>query len=284
MIKALIEENDNGILYSFLETPYTKNIPLNKEKILNSEEDVRSIYLRECLADEEWSLYKNEIASSNILYIIDKIIANKKPVKNYYENTFREAKKYQKKYKEIAYVKTLEYKLNLEFLLYLLKDKFSDKVTSIYQIENFLKIKIATDNNINPKKPVGDYKNIFIQCLTVHKAKGLEYDYVVMDNLNKKLINSYKRVDLILRNESEKKVQVGYKILLGKDNEEYTNNIYSEFLNEEKEEIVGEESRILYVALTRCKKKLYLNLENRIAATERMNTWKALISGGIIDV
>ena len=51
---------------------------------------------------------------------------------------------------------------------------------------------------------------------------------------------------------------------------------------DEKNEIIGEESRLLYVALTRCKRNLYLNMEGNIAATEKINTWKSLV-GGVIE-
>lgn len=278
MIRALIE-NNIATNYSFIQTPYiNKNI--NKNVILEGSDEEKANYLISILEDCNWFNYKNKISEINPIQLIDRILFKFKPIKKYYIKTLIEAKKTQKKYKEIAYIKALEYKLNLEHLVFLIKNSFTENITSIYQIESFLKLKIATDNTIDPRKPGEKYEKDFIQCLTVHKAKGLEYDYVVMDKLSKQFITSYKAIDVILRTDGNNVIKVGYKVFLGDD--EYKNDIYSEYLLDEKNEIIGEESRLLYVALTRCKKNLYLNMEGNIAATEKRNTWKSLI-GGVIE-
>lgn len=280
MIKALIE-NNIATNYSFIQTPYI-NKYVNKNIILGGSNEDKDSHIRGLLDNCNWFNYKNKISQVNSIDLIDYILINLKPISNYYSKTLLEAKKTQKRYKEIAYIKTLEYKLNLEHLIYLIKNNFSKNMTSIYQIENYLKIKIATDNTIDPRKTSKKYENNFIQCLTVHKAKGLEYDYVIMDKLSKQFITSYKKTDVILRSNDNNIINVGYKVLLGDNNEEYKNDIYSYYYKDEKNEIIGEESRLLYVALTRCKRNLYLNMEGNIAATEKINTWKSLV-GGIIE-
>lgn len=276
MIKALIEENDNNILYSFIRTPYISG-NIDKNIILNSFQDEICEYLVSILSKFKWDSYMDSVNSNNILVLIDKIIKELDPVKKYYLKTLHEAKKNQKEYKKIAYIKTLEYKINLEYLIYLLKEKFSENITTIFQIENFLKIKISTDDTVDTRKT--EYENQYLQCLTVHKAKGLEYDYVVIHNLTKKFIVANKEVDVILRKE-EDNVMVGYKVLMGKNDDEYNNNLYFKYLSDENEEIIGEETRLLYVAMTRCKSALYLNIDNDIAANTKINTWKSLVLGG----
>ena len=277
MILALIENSNLTTLYSFIETPYICE-KVDKNIILKGTEEEKREYLNSILISKEWDTYKKLVNEKNILNLIDEIINNLNPIRNYYEKTLINAKKSQKKYKEVAYMKSLEYKLNLEHLVYLIKDKFSDSISSIFQIEQYLKVKIATDNTIDARRLGNNYDKKFIQCLTVHKAKGLEYDYVVMDNLKRKFIKNFKDVDIILRVNGNK-IMVGYKLLLGRDNDEYSNNLYFRYLKDENEEIIGEETRLLYVALTRCKKKLYLNMESEIAANTKMKTWKSLIGG-----
>jgi len=274
MIKSIIEETDIGTMYSFIHTPYINKIADNNI-ILNGSDKDRRDYLGEILNNSQWSSVREGVTYKNPLVLIDEIISNYKPIASYYAKTLVDARRKQKKYKEIAYVKTLEYKLNLEHLIYLIKEQFSENTSSIFQIEQFLKIKIATDNTIDTKKLGKKLENKFIQCLTVHKAKGLEYDYVVLDKLTNKFI-SYKPVDVILKNKDNVTL-VGYKVMLGDD--EYKNNYYSLYLNEEKDEIIGEEARLLYVALTRCKKGLYFNMAEGLAATENVNTWKSLVGG-----
>lgn len=280
MIKALIESMDNNTLYSFIQTPYISS-RIDKEIILKSNYDENNNYFEDILNQNNWNTFMNLKNEISPIKLIEKIIDLYNPIGNYYRDTLINARRQQKNYKKIAYAKTLEYKLNLEHLLFLIKDKFSDNSTSVYQIEQFLKLKIATDNSVDVRKPEDKYENDFLQCLTVHKAKGLEYDYVVLPKLTNRFIN-YGSVDVILRNEKDE-IQIGYKVVLGDNEEEYKNDIYSKYLKEENNEILGEEARLLYVALTRCKSKLYLNM-NKLYATEALNTWKSLIGGAIENV
>ena len=273
MIKALLEENDSALLYSFINTPYI-NKTVNKNIVINGLEKEKKDHFIDILEKSGWNNIKKNIVDKNPLVLIDKILFEYKPVTKYYVKTLIKAKKRQDNYKEIAYAKTLEYKLNLEHLIYLIKDKFSDNITSIFQIEHFLRIKIATDNTVDTRRPGRTIENKFIQCLTVHKAKGLEYDYVILDKLTNKIIY-FKSADIILKNINNH-IMIGYKVMLGDD--EYKNDHYSNYIAEEKDEIVGEEARLLYVALTRCRKKLFLNMSGELAATNA-NTWKSLLGG-----
>ena len=277
MIKSIIEERDTLTMYSFICTPYI-NKEIDKGIILNGTEKEKSDFLYSIIKECGWIEKRNTVTYKNPLVLIDEVISSFNPVKNYYEKILISSKKNQKKYKDIAYIKALEYKLNLEHLLFLIKQEFSENITSMYQIEQFLKIKIATDNSIDVRKS-GKFEDNYIQCSTVHKAKGLEYDYVVLDKLTNKFLNLSRSVNLILKLENDE-ILVGYKINLGED--EYKNKTYSLYLKDEKEEIRGEEARLLYVALTRCKKKLYLNTTGEIAATDNINTWKGLV-GGVND-
>lgn len=274
MIKSIINERDTATMYSFIQTPYI-NEEVDKNIILECNLKERNEYLHSLIKKSDWYKKINEATYKNPLDLIDEIIDEFTPVRNYYEKVLLNAKRNQNKYKDIAYVRTLEYKLNLEHLVFLIKQEFSDNITSLYQIEQFLRIKIATDNKVDIRKPE-KYESKFLQCLTVHKAKGLEYDYVVLDKLTNKFLNLNNKVNLILKSTPEK-IMLGYKIILGDD--EFKNKIYSIYLKDEKEEIKGEETRLLYVAITRCKKKLYLNMTGELAATDGANTWKSLVGG-----
>lgn len=275
MIKALIDSTYNSVLYSFIETPYI-NVKVNKEKILTESREEINNYLSSILESRNWLKYSNMIHEINILELIDMIIKDQdfNPVRGYYKREYLKAKVNGRDAEKIAKIKTLEYKLNLEHLLYLIKDNFSDKLSSVAALEQFLRLKISTDNEVDTRKPSAIYEKDFIQCLTVHKAKGLEYDHVILPKLTNKFITT-KAVDVIVRNTANV-VNVGYRVKLGDD--EYKNSNYSEYIKDEKSEIIGEEARLLYVAMTRCKKSLYINSAG-LAATEGVNNWKSLIGG-----
>lgn len=276
MIKSLISERDTKTMYSFIETPYI-NKAIDKKIILEGSEKEKNDFLYSVLQEAGWSAKRGAITYKNPLVLIDEIITELKPIRNYYQEVLISAKRNQEKYKDIAYIKALEYKLNLEHLIFLIKEEFSENITSLYQIEQFLKIKISTDNKVDIRKP-GKFENNYIQCLTVHKAKGLEFDYVILDKLTNRFLSNSHKVEVILK-PINNVVKVGYRIILG--DEEFKNGIYSQYLKDEKEEIKGEEARLLYVALTRCKKKLYLNMSGEHAATGGINTWKSLVGGAI---
>lgn len=273
MIRALVDLSSNNVMYSFIKTPYI-NEKINKEKILRENSSEVNEYLKEILKKEKWYEYQEKINNINILELIDEVIDGLKPIKNYYVRELLKAKMNKENYKEIAYAKTLDYKLNLEHLLFILRDKFSDNVSSIFEIEEFLKLKISTDNTVDARKLDKIHERKFLQCVTVHKSKGMQYDYVVMPKLTNRFIIN-KSVDVILRS-NRNKVNIGFKVRLGED--EYTNSYYSDYLKDEKSEIIGEEARILYVAMTRCKRKLFLNASG-VIGTEGQNNWKSLIGG-----
>ena len=85
------------------------------------------------------------------------------------------------------------------------------------------------------------YKNKIVRFLTVHSSKGLESDYVIIINL----IDDY----------------------LGFPNKIKENNIFKYI---KKDEYLEEERRLFYVALTRCKNKVFL-LTNKANQSEFIN-------------
>lgn len=278
MVKALIGTSNNGNIYSFINGPYI-NEQIDKSKILQFLSSEINDYFKRMLNENGWNIFEEKIRTVNPIKLLDDIITAYNPVRNYYKKTFINARKNQINYKDIAYIKALDYKFNLEHLIFLIKNNFSDNIASIYEIENFLKLKIATDTNVDVRKLEDKYEKRFIQCLTVHKAKGLEYDYVVLPKLTNSFF-SYKGVDVILRGE-ENNLMVGFNVKI--DEDEYKNDYYSRFFRDENSEIIGEEARLLYVAMTRCRKKLYINIPG-IASTETINNWKSLLVGGVSGV
>lgn len=272
MIKALLETNTNSVKYAFVETPYINKV-IDKEKILAQDREDVSNYLEDILKEKGWRKYQNLINEINILELIDLIIKDLNPIKGFFIKEYYKAKINNRDAYNTAKVKTLEYRLNLEYLLFILKENFSDNISSIFAIEKFLKLKISTDTIVDERKP-RSYDEEYLHCLTVHKAKGLEYDYVIMPKLTKKFITT-KDVDVIVRS-NKTKVDVGFRIKLGES--DFKNSNYNNYLKDENSEIIGEEARILYVAMTRCKKKLYIN-SSGLTATEGLNNWKSLIGG-----
>ncbi len=103
-----------------------------------------------------------------------------------------------------------------------------------------------------------------VRIMTTHKSKGLEFDTVIVPLLSYRMQGSY-GVKLI-RNEHTLKTE-GFMVSLKKKMSIYSKNIARIIQTEEKKNLL-DELNILYVALTRAKRELYLfgvTKYNRIA-------------------
>ena len=88
-------------------------------------------------------------------------------------------------------------------------------------------------------------------------------------------------VNLIIKEINGKEYQVGYNIEIAKNN--YNNKLFSELRKVEKEEIIGEETRLLYVATTRAKEMLFIHSPKLVANSSSISSWINLVEkGGII--
>ena len=156
------------------------------------------------------------------------------------------------------------YKLNLGKLFKILYEQFAGDYASLSVIFSFLQNKILSkasdEDELYPETPQNS-----IEVMTVHKAKGLEWDVVFLpftkDLPYKKPAEIYKDIyrytfkkdgeDLIVGwMYKEKDTQDTYGMVW--QNSNYKNGCSTEWLEQ-----VKEHTRLLYVALTRCRKELY---------------------------
>lgn len=174
-------------------------------------------------------------------------------------------------HKKEAIAKMKEYKLNLDRLMYILKKEFGDFQASIYDLEKFLSIKMATDTTETEIRLQNNVDHR-IKVMTVHKSKGLEFDYVLMP-LTKSAFVKNEKIDVLLtRNDSN--LDIGYHINWIDDT--FENTHYKKYIGSERTEMIAEESRLLYVALTRAKKAVYVDNSTSIN-TKNIQCWSDLI-------
>lgn len=271
MLKSLINKNDNGSMYSLLNSSYNSENINKKELIENisiNNSEINS-YLKLQLKKIKWDDYIRRSMIESPINLIEEIINKIKPEKNYYKKMIKKFNKLEAK------VMATEYKMNLDHCLFLIRKNFNGNVATLNTIENYLKINIQT-NDVESKKKISDtYKKNFVKCMTIHKAKGLEYDYVILPLTSHEFISHNRDFDLIITRDEFENVNIGYKIILGNDYKEVINNIYLQTKYDEKEEIIGEETRLFYVALTRAKKELYIHKKS--ITSSYINSWMALI-------
>ena len=137
------------------------------------------------------------------------------------------------------------YKANYELVLEKVIKMYSVDYLTLNVIENSLHINILTKQEEMARNVEGNSEDIRIVCTTVHKAKGLEYGTVILPYMSAD-ISSMKKADLDVYVDGRK---LAYGIKIGDDfNKKYNSN-YD--IRQEEREKVNEESRVLYVALTR---------------------------------
>ncbi|WP_174612911.1 UvrD-helicase domain-containing protein [Virgibacillus ihumii] len=242
-----------------------------------SEFDSDRMYIKQLLENKDWTLnqFANQFQEEPVFEVLQKIIRAINPAKVYAERFI--AEKPINSFRNEVYIsqaKTLrdEYQLNLDHLIYLLKEEFKGTIPSLGKILRVLELKMNTDKTVTKLTTSGP-DSARLSIMTVHKAKGLEFDYVFLPYTDRGF-KSYLKTDVVINQKS-----IGYRafILKGKI---FKNDIYNLLRHEEIVEEVGEETRLLYVALTRAKKGVYFKApENSHSVTAKK--WGDLIAKGL---
>ena len=137
------------------------------------------------------------------------------------------------------------YKANYELVLEKIIKMYSVDYLTLNVIEHSMHINIMTKQEELARNVENETDDIRVICTTVHKAKGLEYGCVIMPYMGMD-IASMKRADLDVYVENGK---LAYGIRIGDEPNKKYNSNYD--ISQEQTERVNEESRVLYVALTR---------------------------------
>lgn len=240
-------------------------------------------FLKELFAENAWfnefKQYALKAQSSKPLQVIRQIIEETKPhlkyAKQYYHKMLGDSLK-QEEVLEMAKYQAHEYEANLNQLIYILQKQFSDQAMTLSTIEEFLKYRILTDTTEDQITYNGPETTCAIKVMTVHKAKGLEFETVILPFTDSKFENYYAN-QFILKKENEQ-YRLAYDITL--DNKYYhqvSNNYYADLQGEENKEVIGEETRLLYVACTRAKNKLYAFIDAFANDNGKINSWQDLL-------
>jgi len=99
-----------------------------------------------------------------------------------------------------------------------------------------------------------------LQIMTIHKAKGLEFDHVILPGLDRKAGNDEKRLLAWLERPADRPGTAELLIAPIKETGVESDDAIASYLNKvEQEKSLHESQRLLYVAATRAKKQLHLS-------------------------
>ncbi|MCF6376419.1 ATP-dependent helicase [Nocardioides KLBMP 9356] len=171
----------------------------------------------------------------------------------------------------------------LDHLLTLLDGQFQDGPLSLESLLTWIRLQIATNHREDEPDPQTEGT---IVALTVHKAKGLEYDRVVVPSTDR-IFGPPRSVETrtaVLRPKDEKVRLLWRWHLKGRTETDYSNVPLARQLADwgtDEVDTAREEARLLYVAMTRAKEELVLLVDHRAtAAAGRPTRWSDLLLMG----
>lgn len=227
-------------MYAIRENSNKSSWKKSKSTDTNQARELQQIINRELSISEDdrwkdWNSVIRSLRTVPVLQVVRKLYYLLKPWVNYGEDNK---------------LKQDNYRLNVDLLFEeLINTSNMDSVT-INSLVGILSANIISQKNVDSRVPDMKSEDAIIKCVTVHKAKGLEYGAVILPYCSAS-INIMKRTDMNVSVINGDKTRVGYQIKVPDDTgtRVYQNSFFDESL--EKNERMREEARILYVAMTR---------------------------------
>jgi len=269
LIKALQHYKDPKYLFNLYSTYYIEQ-PMPKGHMFAQRqftEGLLGLFNTKLTPIPNWSGYIEALKYAPVLKVLRELVTTTKPWRNYAsKEPFPE---YNTKMESF-------YRHNLDEIFEKLAFEFNSDYLTISKVEKFLEIMILTKRQEQSRESMIDEGRARVICSAIHKSKGLEYYTVMLPYMNQFVQSKDYRgqTDLIILGND-----VGYSI---KDSEgqRIDNDIYRNFKEREALYRRDEEARILYVAMTRAKKRLvYFDDGGNVGNVASPKSWAALLRG-----
>ena len=143
---------------------------------------------------------------------------------------------------------------NLKMLFERAKQYESTSFKGLYNFISFIdKLKLSS-KDMSGAKLSGENEDV-IRIMSIHKSKGLEFPVVFLCGMSKDFNVRDLNQDIILLHQD---LGLGPKYINYEEGESYTTLAREAIKIKSKQEMISEEMRVLYVALTRAKEKLLI--------------------------
>ncbi len=184
--------------------------------------------------DNKWEYIVASLRTKPVLQEIRKIYSTLQPWHNFSDDPWKQH----------------YYQLNVDLLFEQLINACNIDKLTINTLQEYLYNCIVSQISVDSRTPTISKSEIPLQCITVHKAKGLEYGHVILPFCSAS-IDRLKRAQLqVSAVKDGQRYRIGYSMSIADSGAApITNSYYDEVI--EKAEKSREETRILYVAMTR---------------------------------
>ena len=143
---------------------------------------------------------------------------------------------------------------NLKMLFERAKQFEKVSFKGLYNFIKFIEKIKSSSGDLGAAKLIGENDNV-VRIMSIHKSKGLEFPIVFLANTGKQFNMQDIKKDAILLNQ---KLGIGFKYIDYDRQIQYDTLTRAAVKNKILTENISEEMRVLYVALTRAKEKLYI--------------------------
>lgn len=254
LVNALVHFDEADYLYNLVTSNFF-NVDIPKSNLYE---------IRMKLRSEGWRTQTDEKEQSNyIIHFMNLLLANTNSKENKWEYIIRSlrTKPILQAIREIYstlepwknYSKEPEkqhnYQLNVDLLFEQLINACNIDRLTINTLQehlyNCIVSKVSVDSRIAPS----DKNDVPIQCITVHKSKGLEFGHVILPYCSSSISHIKKSQLHVSATKKDGQLQIGYSLNMGEFQAPIQNDYYD--ISMEKAEKSREETRILYVAMTR---------------------------------
>ena len=166
---------------------------------------------------------------------------------------------------------------NLKMLFERAKQYESVSFKGLFNFINFIDKLQTSSGDLSPAKIIGESENV-VRIMSIHKSKGLEFPVVYLCGTGKKFNMQDLNENIILHQD----LGFGPKYVNEEIRIEYPTLAKEALKMQIKNELISEEMRVLYVALTRAKEKLIItgvskNIEKSLNDKEKiLETYKCV--------
>ena len=293
MVSSFLFSDEPKYVFNYLLTPYAGEIdPINLNDMEYLHGDYENIvsYLDRFLNQTNWKKYHKELRLRPVLAVLKEIVDDEALIDHFILNSKNRKRSLgweENRCNAATFQEAMQYEANLEKLMELLERNLGGDKVSVYDIYHFLKLKIATDRTEAEAEVVTDEEqtqNLYrtILCMTVHKAKGLEFDTVIIPYTNR-TFPTWDQTEIIIDPVGRR---VGWNYTGDKERKNrrvqypaMRNDLYQELKENDAASARREETRILYVAMTRAIR----NLICIVPDAKNQDTWASLIEEVGVD-
>ena len=254
LVNALVHFDEADYLYNFVSSNFF-NLDIPKSNLFEIRREIRSggwrtkadekeqvnyliNFMNKMIIDpinssKDWEHIVASLRTEPVLQIIRRIYSILEPWKNYSEDPWKQH----------------YYQLNVDLLFEQLINACNVDGLTINTLQEYLFNSIVAQVSVDSRIPPTDNTETSIQCITVHKSKGLEYGHVILPFCSATIDYLKPSQLMVSTKKSDGRYLIGYRLNTGENGIPIQNGYYDD--KSEKAEKAREETRILYVAMTR---------------------------------